>query len=76
MATVKQSGEKITSPHPAIKLPKLPWTQILVISIFWIGLNFHWSALGIIILPSQVFKIAGDMNMGTVTIHFIRSVKN
>ncbi len=41
MAMVKQSGEKITSPHPAIKLPKLPWTQILAISIFWLGLNFH-----------------------------------
>lgn len=64
MATVKQSEEKITSPHPAFKLPRLPWTQILAISIFWLGLNFHWAALGIIILPSQVFKIVGDMNKG------------
>jgi Na+/melibiose symporter-like transporter len=64
LATVKQSEEKITSPHPAFKLPRLPWTQILAISIFWLGLNFHWSALGIIILPSQVFKIAGDLNKG------------
>lgn len=48
----------------ALNLPRLRWTQILAISIFWLALNFHWSALGIIILPSQVFKIVGTFSKG------------
>jgi MFS family permease len=64
MTMVEQSGERTSSPRPALQLPRLPWTQILAISIFWLGLNFHWAALGIIILPSQVFKIVGDLNKG------------
>ena len=62
MATIEQSGGESLSLHPAIKLPHIPWTQILAISIFWLALNFHWAALGIIILPSQVFKSVGDLN--------------
>lgn len=38
---------------------------MLAISIFYFALNFHWSALGIIILPSQVLKMAGDLNKGS-----------
>ena len=64
MATIEQSGGESLSRHLAIKLPRIPWTQILAISIFWLALNFHWAALGIIILPSQVFKIVGDLNKG------------
>lgn len=65
MATLEQGGDEIDSPRRlAISLPKLRWTQILAISIFWLALNFHWSALGIIILPSQVFKIVGELNKG------------
>ena len=66
MATIEQGGGDITSSHRLlINLPKLRWTQILAISIFWLALNFHWAALGIIILPSQVFKIVGDAQKGT-----------
>ena len=65
MATIEQGGEDaISSRRLSISLPKLRWTQILAISIFWLALNFHWAALGIIILPSQVFKIVGDANKG------------
>jgi MFS family permease len=65
MATIEQDGEDaISSRRLSIALPKLRWTQILAISIFWLALNFHWAALGIIILPSQVFKIAGNANKG------------
>src|SRR5216684_3323333 len=65
MATLEQQGEGFVTPRrPAIHLPRLRWPQILAISIFWLALNFHWSALGIIILPSQVFKIVGDANKG------------
>jgi len=64
MAIVEQGDGESLSPPLAIKLPKVPWTQILAISIFWLALNFHWAALGIIILPSQVFKLVGDLNKG------------
>lgn len=68
MATIKQDDEDakdaLSSHHLSITLPKLRWTQILAISIFWLALNFHWAALGIIILPSQVFKMVGDANKG------------
>jgi MFS family permease len=66
MATIEQSeGEIPSSRRLSINLPKLRWTQILAISIFWLALNFHWAALGIIILPSQVFKIVGDAQKGS-----------
>src|SRR6266446_4337428 len=50
--------------RPTMPLPKVRWTQILAISIFWFALNFHWAALGLIILPSQVVKIVGDLSKG------------
>jgi len=53
-----------SSRRPAVQLPKVPWMQILAISIFWFALNFHWTAIGIIILPSQVFKMVGDAYKG------------
>src|SRR5713226_933737 len=66
MATLEQEGTEYIAPRrPAIALPRLRWTQILAISIFCFALNFHWTALGIIILPSQVFKIAGNATKGT-----------
>src|SRR5579863_6303564 len=68
MATIGQGDEDaknaLSARRLSITLPKLRWTQILAISIFWLALNFHWAALGIIILPSQVFKIAGELNKG------------
>ncbi|BCL84461.1 MFS transporter [Ktedonobacteria bacterium brp13] len=47
------------------ELPELHWFSILSISIFALALNFQWAALGTIILPSQVFKMVGDLNKGT-----------
>src|SRR5579863_831454 len=68
MATIGQGDEDaknaLSARRLSITLPKLRWTQILAISIFWLALNFHWAALGIIILPSQVFKMVGDANKG------------
>jgi MFS family permease len=65
VATVEHEDEEFTaSRRPAIQLPKVRWTQILAISIFWFALNFHWTALGIIILPSQIFKMVGDAYKG------------
>lgn len=65
MATIEQGGEEaVSSGHPSVHLPRLRWTQIVAISIFGLALNFHWAALGLIIIPSQVFKIAGQANEG------------
>ena len=60
----QESAGYITPRRPAIHLPKLRWQQILAISIFWFGLNFHWTALGIIIVPGQVLKMVGDLHKG------------
>ncbi len=65
MATVEHEGSgAASSSRLVIQLPRVRWTQILAISIFWFALNFHWAALGIIILPSQVFKMVGNAHKG------------
>jgi MFS family permease len=61
---VVQVVQTVQPAHPVIHLPRLRWTKILTLSIFWFALNFHWAALGIIILPSQVFKLVGDLHKG------------
>ena len=35
-------------------LPKRSLGGLIAISIFWFALNFHWAALPLILLPSQV----------------------
>lgn len=66
MVDFNQEDANLPSPqNAAAELPRLPWTQILAISIFAFAFNFHWAALGTIILPSQVFKIVGDLQKGT-----------
>ena len=65
MAILKQEQEGLVpSKNDTPSLPKLRWLQIFAVSIFWFALNFHWSALGIIILPSQVFKLIGELHKG------------
>ncbi len=65
MATLNQEGAgELADPRPTADLPRLRWTQLLAISIFALAFSFHWAALGLIILPSQVLKIVGDANKG------------
>jgi len=65
MASIGQEvTDTLADQREAIYLPRLHWTQILAISIFWFALNFHWAALGTIILPSQVFKMVGELHQG------------
>jgi MFS family permease len=54
----------ITARRPAMHLPRLRWQHILAISIFGFGLSFQGTALGLIILPSQVLKMVGDVQKG------------
>ena len=63
-ATEHEHAQFAPARRPTMRLPKVRWTQILAISIFWFALNFHWTALGIIILPSQIFKMVGDAYKG------------
>jgi MFS family permease len=65
MTTAEQDGTGALLPRPpAIYLPKLRWLKVLAISIFYFALTFHWTALSLIILPSQVLKIVGDAHKG------------
>src|SRR5436189_2178277 len=64
MATLEHESAGSLAASPAIQRPRLRWTRILSISILWLALNFHWAALGIIILPSQVFKTVGELHKG------------
>jgi Na+/melibiose symporter-like transporter len=48
----------------ALTRPPLRWTQILAISLFALAFNFHWAALGIIVLPGQVYEIVGQVHKG------------
>lgn len=61
MAIVDQAGADDASPSAA---GRLHWTQLLSISIFALAFNFHWAALGTIILPAQVLQIVGDQQKG------------
>lgn len=64
MAAVEQGGAgDLPLRHPGA-LARVRWPQIMAISIFWLALNFHWAALSIIILPSQVFKMVGNAQQG------------
>jgi MFS family permease len=61
MAVVDHASSEEDAEH---QTPKLRWGRIISISIFWFALNFHWAAIGTIILPSQVFKLVGPLHQG------------
>ncbi|GER88193.1 MFS transporter [Dictyobacter vulcani] len=65
MTMVDQGGETVSPAEDSgLASGKLHWGQIVAISIFWFALNFHWAAIGTIILPSQVFKLVGQLHQG------------
>ena len=41
----------------AAALPKRSLGGLIAISIFWFAINFHWAAVGVILVPSQVIGI-------------------
>jgi hypothetical protein len=59
--------------HVEIQLLRLRWPQIVAISIFWFALNLHWATLGLIILPSQVFKkrARSEKKRAIAMLHFL-----
>jgi MFS family permease len=64
MDTLDGAGVNVAR-QQGTRLPRLHWMQMLAISIFYFALNFHWGALGIIVIPAQVLKLAGDLNKGS-----------
>jgi MFS family permease len=38
--------------------------SLFLISVFWFAINFHWSALLIIVIPSQLLNYIADANKG------------
>ena len=66
MAMLEQEDAGSALPQlTATDLPKLSWARLLTISIFAFALNFHWGAIGTIIIPSQVARIAGNLDKGS-----------
>src|SRR5205814_1996647 len=59
-----EEAGSLVEQHPTLHLPRLHWSQILAISILWFALSLHWSALGFIILPSQILKMVGELHKG------------
>ncbi len=41
----------------ALPLPRRRIGQLIAISIFWFALNFHWAAVGVLLVPSQVIGL-------------------
>lgn len=38
--------------------------SLFLISVFWFAINFHWSALLVIVIPSQLLNYVADANKG------------
>jgi MFS family permease len=45
-----------TTSTPA-SLPRRTLGQLVAISIFWFAINFHWAAVGVLLVPSQVIGL-------------------
>ena len=41
----------------SIPLPRRSFGQLVAISLFWFALNFHWAAVGVLLVPSQVIAL-------------------
>jgi MFS family permease len=51
--------------HGAAAIPKRSLWGLIAISLFWLALNFHWTALLIVILPSQVEALLAQSYLHT-----------
>jgi MFS family permease len=59
-------GPDTLASSPSIQLRPLSWFRLIAIGILGLALNFHWSAIGLIILPSQVLQMVGNEQKGVV----------
>lgn len=59
MSSVETSAGALGgSGHSGVSaLPKRSLGGLIAISIFWFALNFHWAAVGVILVPSQVIGL-------------------
>jgi len=64
MVTMNQEDNEAVSPQQSATA-RIGWGQIFAISILAFAFNFHWAALGVIVIPSQVLEMVGDLHKGT-----------
>src|SRR5260370_39294371 len=50
-------GATTSSLSIGVPVARRPFGGLVAISIFWFALNFHWAALPLLIIPSQVFGL-------------------
>jgi MFS family permease len=51
------SGLSSSTAPQSIPLPRRSIGQLVAISLFWFALNFHWAAVGVLLVPSQVIAL-------------------
>ena len=39
--------------------------DLLSLSLYWFGLNFHWTALLVVIIPAEILRFAPETEKGT-----------
>lgn len=45
--------------------PSMTVRDLLSLSIYWFGLNFHWTALLVVVIPSDILLLAPEAEKGT-----------
>ncbi len=55
--TAEATTGAVSAPSATGPLPRRSLGGLVSISIFWFALNFHWAALPILIVPSQIFGL-------------------
>src|SRR5260370_10034997 len=50
-------GATTSSLSIGVPVARRPFGGLVAISIFWFAINFHWAALPLLIIPSQVFGL-------------------
>jgi MFS family permease len=56
-ASVPQGAGALSSGVSASRPPHRRLGELIAISIFWFAINFHWSALLLLLIPAQVYEL-------------------
>jgi MFS family permease len=57
MSMEATSHESRPTASTLVSLPRRSLGQLVAISIFWFAINFHWAAVGVLLVPSQVIGL-------------------
>ena len=59
-------AEAVARPLDSTTAPRhLSPTDQFALSFYWFATNFHWGAILVVLLPSQVLRMVGGENKGT-----------